>query len=54
MSEDNPEGEEDALAEKSAGQRAVQRREPVARKRYFLHSGKMKPEPHTGETTTLT
>lgn len=54
MSEDSQEGEEDDLAGESAGQRAVQRRELIARKRYFLHRGKMEPEPHIGEITTFT
>lgn len=48
MSEDRPEGEEDALQE-SAGQRAVQRREPVAK--VFSAQRKMEPEPHIGEIT---
>lgn len=34
--------------------RAVQRREPVARQRYFLHRVKMEPEPHIGDITTPT
>lgn len=39
--------------QESAGQRAVQRREPVARKG-ILCRGKMEPEPHIGGITTLT
>ena len=48
MSEDSPEEGEDALAGQSAGQC---RGGAVARERYFLHGGKMGPEPHIGEIT---
>lgn len=37
------------LQEKS---RAVQKREPAARKRYYLHRGRVEPKPHLGEITT--
>lgn len=31
--------------------RAVQRREPIAGIRYYLHRGRMEPEPHLREIT---
>lgn len=45
-------GREDALAGRVQECRAVQVREFVARKRYYLHRGRMEPEPHLGEITT--